>query len=546
MALALTTFDLNRLIKDYTAQIFNKSTKGRQIDNLINQLKDREEKMLSQKFGVNMTRSQLKKNLRSVKENAQKLSLLTGTGMRQIITLFNAQIGEKDAKEQLAFQTMLNEEWEKWGNNLTEEQRNNGIENEIEKFILSLVAKTYENFETVKIGGKKHSGKVYSLPNLRKEDVTLDKLFLNDLAEVTQKRIRIYMKEHNYKVNRTTSKSYVDKIKDNTLSVAPPFDWYSYTHGLTATEAKSLPIEEIISINKQFKEDFLNVFGSINVPLKEILDYVIPDDSLTIFTGKSDTQITGLCGEIQALCYLALLIGKDNFNIGKASKGDIEWSAKTLYGGKQAHADIMLGHYGIQVKNSTKNLIDKIDFVDSRFETFLLNLYNQNVISYELSQDILNIYEAYYFNVPYKMTYTKDSSSAIPTSEVAEKFKPYYEKINRLHAMIEGILNQLVGQLMYIGVGRATKDNNASNIIFFIGGEILFSSEILENVLEKIGEVENSFQLDVSNNSSFTIIDAINENGKKIFNYPGITTFYDQMIKDNIWIKSSYDFSSLL
>ena len=85
--------------------------------------------------------------------------------------------------------------------------------------------------------------------------------------------------------------------------------------------------------------------------------------------------------------------------------------------------------------------------------------------------------------------------------------------------------------------------------MFFVGGELFFASEILTDILDKIGAMSN-FNMDISYNSNYNITTFLNDNGPQAFRSPNnaqlALQFADSMISDNIKLTSSYNFGSLL
>lgn len=545
MAIAIRMNELEKLLPQATNIAFNKATMGFQNKQIVDQLNKRESMLLNQKFGVSSI-EELREALNRIKEETPALSQLNGTVMRRMVLEFDRLLGKKIGEEEALFQQLLFDEFDK----ITNSNETTDLANEtMEKFILDIVQQTMG--ETVYIGNEAHSGAVTSLTSLRGikgiNSDSISKMFLSKLAPVTQARIRLLI-EKRYGTKTGGPRSTV-KQEYNQIRVEVPLNWYEYTKGEKASTL-NLSDEEIDKINLQFKDAFLAAFSG-NVPkMPEILDYVFAKNKKVLFVGQSEQQIVGICGEIQALCYLSLLMGK-NFSLG-SSNSDVNWVAQELSDtGKQSHADILLGKFGIQVKNSTLELLDgiKYDFVDSTLDTFLENLRAENIISFDLKDYILNTYEAYYFNLPYVMSYdgsrkNKDYAGIASAGENAT-FAPLRQRIESLHSAIEATLERLTSILMYIGVGNAQK-NRPSNVMFFVRGEIFLASEIINEVLNKIDN-EINFSVQTSyGDSSFNIINLINDNGKHIFNYPGIVAYADDIVSKNIKIKSSYNFGSLL
>ena len=85
--------------------------------------------------------------------------------------------------------------------------------------------------------------------------------------------------------------------------------------------------------------------------------------------------------------------------------------------------------------------------------------------------------------------------------------------IESLKAAADSILNKLEATLLYIGVGDASK-NQFGNVMFFVGGELFFASEILTDILDKIKTIsESNFKMNLSYNSNYNITTFLNDNG---------------------------------
>ena len=187
---------------------------------------------------------------------------------------------------------------------------------------------------------------------------------------------------------------------------------------------------------------------------------------------------------------------------------------------------------------------EDISFVNSSLKTFLLKVLDSAVDV----ENIMSIYQAYYFNQPYIATYNKATDTASFQIGNNQAFSDTRQKIESLKAAADSILNKLEATLLYIGVGDAS-DNQFGNVMFFVGGELFFASEILTDILDKIGAMSN-FNVDISYNSNYNITTFLNDNGPQAFRSPNNTQlalqFADSMISDNIKLTSSYNFGSLL
>ena len=562
MAIQIFKRDLDA--QDFESAVIrvNQQTEGLQLTKeFINNIRTQEIAMLRDNFGINITHEELRKQFNEIKQNGNFLPTLDSNAVRILSNTYRAYMGDAVAKEQQTFQAMLQEELLNW------DPKPNAT---LEDFILSIVNKTYDLKIDITGGqGITGTGKVNILPTLRNKELKdINTIFLSDLATVTQARIRAYMKNRNFVIG---DRKFTGDIKkgENFIKIEPPFNWFEHNKQGSRASDINISDEELYKIVLKFKEDFkqyLNVADGRISALDEILDYVLVQNTngelrKSIFIGGNTNDIIGLCGEIRALCYLNVLLG-DKFSLNNPKI--LNWVAQEKDKGKQYHADITLQKFGIQVKNSIDDLFSKdISFVDSSLLTFLQSI---KTIDAQLAEDILSIYEAYYFNVPYQVQYS-DATRKTPIHRYngdnpTEKYrKPTYsetdhnerfagtrKRIILAHAATEAIINKLVGELLYIGLGDATK-NEKGNLLFFIGENILFASEILTDIIEHLNDEIQHLQVKTIYNSSYTIVNFLNENDN-IFKYQFTETpmlgYLNKEVGNNILLTSSFNFSELL
>lgn len=502
--------------------------------NSIKALQDREQKLLN-KFFNGMSHKEFKAAIKRINNKTNRLGL-TAHVLRLINTKYKANTGDQAAKEQEKFTNEILNLWQTY-------EPSDGATKDAEHLILDILKTTYG--QSIKIGtgkGSMHSGIVRSLKSLRgiNTEEEIANIYLNDLAKVTQARIRRWLKASSSSVGK------VEKSKSPPhLTVEPAIDWFKYSEGKKASDVdfNDKSVQEKIAL---FKQDLINYIRTQAPQIShaaEIVDYVISKDQTAIFIGENEKAITGLCGEIEALCYLGELLG-DKFSLNPKV---LDWAAKNKYNGKQYHSDILLDEFGIQVKNSTKEFMDEdIGFVNSSLKTFLLKVLDSTVDV----ENVMSVYQAYYFNQPYIATYNKTAGTASFQVGNNPAFSGTRQMIESLKAAADSILNKLEATLLYIGVGDASK-NQFGNVMFFVGGELFFASEILTDILDKIKTIsESNFKINISYNSNYNITTFLNDNGPQAFRSPNNTQlalqFADSMISDNIKITSSYNFGSLL
>ncbi len=557
MALYISKQELDDFLNEASQSNLNnldQSTSKYQLNELIETVKDQEELMLKNAFGIDgLTREKLKESLKDLEKKYPTLQKINDNSMRMIVLQYQVKSKVDTAKDQIAFQNALKLAWDQW-------EPNNNTKKTIDNLLMKIVNEVFEENPNNENIGK---AKITNLSALTRRGITLkediERVSLNDLAEVTQSRIILWLEQYKKeKISPNKAKSGTKKdYNKSLLEVNTDLDWYSITKGRAGKGALKLSEKTIRKQKNDFKEAFKQFIGGDIPNIDMILDYVLSKsrtdkngnevENTSIYVGGNANQIVGLSGEIQALCYLSCLLG-DKF---KLSPDVLDWTAMNLSGGKELHADITLQQFGIQVKNSIKTIIDEVDFIDSSFDAFLTRLETQNIIDAKMHEDIISVYEAYYFNVPYLFTIggtKKEKNCLLSVKEgYGEQNKSFWktrEQILRLHILADGIIKNLIGELLYIGTGDAMK-NETGNVLFFIKGKVIFASEILEEISNAIDIKKSNFNANITYNSSFTIVNFLQEQGLEAFNHPSMSGFFDDDVRKKILLKSSYNFSDL-
>lgn len=545
MALYGTKEELDKFLERASVEPFSSATQALQIGNLITSLEAREDQMLKEVFGSNstpMTRKKLIENIHQCQKEFPKLSKINGNTIRQIVVQYLANIKDKDAKEQARFQAALEQTWaekaEKDVNGKPMEGLIGGLIQEIANTTFESYSELHPNQKT--LGSRRVNVELKALKD--KTSSQINEIYLTDLPEVTQSRIRRWLKDQDFGIDEAHLSSGIKRKKD-ALLVNTDLDWYAYTKGYKGEDAKKRLSPTVLRKRiTAFKDGFKQFIGSDIPHIDEILNYVLDKDPTAIFVGANEKDIIGLAGEIQALCYLAYLL-QDNFSLG--SNKVVDWTATaTKKGeGKQFHADITLKEFGIQVKNSYTDLTKDIGFVESSLDTFLNHLKQQGVITEEVQEMLVSIGEAYYFNIPYNFDINENNELSA-WNEDSPAFQPTRDKIESLYEAFENVLNLLVGSLLYIGVGDATK-NETGNILFFVKGEPIFASTILLQILNKITEAIDNFHMSLTYNSTFTIVTLLNQEKFSVWNHPSLSGWFDNHVRSKILLQSSYNFQGL-
>lgn len=535
--------------------------------NIVKSLQTREQELLSV-ISPNLTIETLRSNIKQFHNSG--LSLLSNEDARYIVAEYKRA---KESSGQMAlsdFETWFNEEFL----NIFEQEAdpNKPIGKNLEKVILHLVNKSLPDTD---IEGKKEQAsttRIQSHRRLQKLSDLIPIQVLNTLAPVTQKRIFKYVdaylkkkKEENGEKNELAPKDALVRVSEDGVEAIVPvvksqgiqyIDWFALTKGRRGSEVDD---ETAIKTNQQLVATVHSyIMQKAPKELKsetvlKIVNHVFtyaPDSKVSKagFIGKNEKNITGLFGEIQALCYLALLMG-DNFELNNQN---VAWAARETDLGKQYHADIVLKEaYGIQVKNTTKDIVDKIDFNSAKLDFLIDSLIDNNFITNEEGAIIQDIYATYYFNVPY--IFTEDSLVASTNLDYA----PIDDQLLTYAKLADQFLTLMFEYFMYIGTGNAAK-NERGNLLFILGGEyVVLASEIYEAILEQIDKMTD-FQISRPSRYDSTIENIVSfSNNNKLLRSKGDEYFISgiaqrvgalthQAVTKSIILSSSFDFTALL
>lgn len=239
---------------------------------------------------------------------------------------------------------------------------------------------------------------------------------------------------------------------------------------LTPTEAKELDLKGVIKVD-EINEEITNILLS-RIQLdknifKDIINRMLSKDRYMFFTGYNARTATGIIGEIFAQYFLQSV-----FTYGKSR---VQWSATDLEKGKKLSVDFVLKELGIQVKNTTKEVIKnfKTDFMKLNVSDFLGRLPGLPMGS----RTVLNgYYGIYSFNVTYHDNF-------IPTRTEIES------KLSQLDELYES----LAAILLFIEAGEGFR--KIPTTIFLLGGQIIKTAS---SILREIKESANGHNLKVS------------------------------------------------
>lgn len=494
-------------------------------------------------------RETLKKGFKEVQTSGYGLERLSGPDLAVTLYEYNRQMKHLNALSEAEFQQFLTEHIIPMYGGADPSQPNENLERWILEYVNA----------TVPVGEGKF--KVRGHKRLRK--IPLSDLHVTDLAPVTQQRIRAYIaaaaKSSGVQVRRQDLNGIVIGNNNNSITISAPtdggyIDWYSMTHG---RKAAFTSVDEALIANNRFREQFKAYIAkkaTKAIPrLDEILDYVFDKNKKALFVGNNIKDITGLVGEIQALCYFSILMG-GRFSLNSKT---VDWVATSLSGGKQFHADLTWARkYGIQVKNSVKDVVDSIHFYDGKLDYFLQQI-PPDLLSDIEKQIIIQTYATYYFNVPYM--YTADGGFQRGPNMV---YQPTYDTLERLVGIADKLLLLLSDSLLYIGLGNAAQ-NEKGNVLYVIGGrDLIFASEIIKEILDAIkNQVANPMALNRPA-ETYNIVNFLRDKPEEVKVttsragrvshgiHKGAGAKYGeeitQQIVDKIVLKSAYDFTSLL
>ncbi len=336
-------------------------------------------------------------------------------------------------------------------------------------------------------------------------------------------------------------------IRSNGKSVT--FVWTKVTGETKPTEAKKTFGEKgITEINEIIKQRIIDdVKGAENKELiRIIIDYVLKKENVAFFVGQNENAITGILGEIQALYYICSLTGL------KPNDADVKWQGGLPEDGKQPHRDIVLKNFGIQVKNTTKDILSgkngmEVGFWELKLDTFLDRL--------GLNDEVRTLFENFYgtcvFNIPYIYDPSQEKGSKyIKTREGGTSYPTY--NVNReyllsMQKQIDILMSVYTAAIMYMDTTNQIKevDTDDLNSLYILGGvTAVTASQILKKVLNILKQLRENptmigvqTDLSVKANSDMNIVTALNR-GERNPNY-------STDIMDSIVLKSSYTFLSV-
>ncbi|NLE06099.1 MAG: hypothetical protein GX638_15035, partial [Crenarchaeota archaeon] len=274
-------------------------------------------------------------------------------------------------------------------------------------------------------------------------------------------------------------------------------------------KAKELDLKGVIKVDEINKEITNILLSHIKLDqniFTDIINRMLSEDRYMFFTGYNAGAATGIIGEIFAQYFLQFV-----FTYGKSR---VQWIATDLEKGKKLSTDFVIKELGIQIKNTTKEIIRnfEVDFMELNVSDFLKRLPGLPMGS----RTVLNgYYGIYSFNVTYHDNF-------IPTRTEIES------KLSQLDELYESF----AAILLFIEAGEGSR--KIPNTIFLLGGQIIKTAS---SILREIQESANGHNLSVTSH--------LTEKGKTIVDVrrTRMDTHMEDYLKKVI-LKTSYTFNA--
>ena len=348
--------------------------------------------------------------------------------------------------------------------------------------------------------------------------------------------------------------------------------------------------QKLAALNSYLVEEIPKLASSDQNLIKAIVQYVVEQKGRnfydSLFMGKNVKGVTGILGEIQGIYYICKLLIDDDKSPGitdiEQALGSVQWTAQTLVDNKQSHQDILVKGFGVQVKNTAKDVMSRINFDKGEIDSLL----NDTGLSKEI-QDLLKSYFATkVFNVPYTRENFTDKvgrtykyrgaykaaglSNTLPFGDV-DVYVSSYRDLQNLQDQVDKLLSFAASVFMYLDIGENSVDQ--ANTLFLLGGSILVSVvDILQALINSLDSEDTPMKIRGSvkiENTHFNIITAYNlrlgKRGRSKFeedNYKKMKSSYytegpgrfgregqwdwGSAMVDNLMLTSSFDFTDII
>lgn len=335
------------------------------------------------------------------------------------------------------------------------------------------------------------------------------------------------------------AKEYIEIISEesqNEIDDTITFSWYGISDHLTQKEAKEKFAKDptgLRIINQRFKELILSRINDQEdkMLISIIVDHVLDEEPYAFFVGNNINEITGVLGEIQGLFYMSTFLRDKNKSVDLIWRGGKINKATS----QKPHQDLLLNEkFGIQVKNTTKDILQehhRVDFSDNTLQHMLSEKMG-------LSPEITEVFKAYYGTLSFNVPYHREDGRYLPglneNDRHAMKFAIYRNQLENLEQQVETLLSLYATSLMYLDEAEEFETDKDANILFLIGGAAAYTAaDILQTILNEL-EKNTHFRIKAKTNNERNIISALNDKNRE----PN----YSNFAIENIYLTSSYLF----
>lgn len=319
---------------------------------------------------------------------------------------------------------------------------------------------------------------------------------MKELTPVFKQRVREIMEamEEGKQFNGLEDINFTAEINGNIMDLQTESEWYDATGGFKASEAKALYAndpEGLAQANMRIVNLIKSKIGGNAPYLDTIINQMLAKDSTMFFVGANANKITGLLGEISAVAGLY-----DLCNGKKSISSLISWVATNRSSsGGELSIDVLLDRlFGIQVKNTTKSGIENTITIVSLNPAKVMEKLN----GIENSDVLGSLITSYGFNVPF---YKRGSAFVEGHNHhVNENFVSVVRPlIDRAYQKLRISLASLSPQFLFLDNSAESQLANLNkevaningNIIYLVGNKPYFGSEMINDILLNIKELQH-------------------------------------------------------
>lgn len=364
-----------------------------------------------------------------------------------------------------------------------------------------------------------------------------------DITKITKQQKKAFEDLlKNPKYSYLKGKATVSMNKD---SLDFGYSWYENTQGLTKEQARERfrsGSPELQNINNNILQRIGEYCGKDAELIKNIIrEKILSRDEYAFFVGQNSKDITGILGEIQGIYYLSKLLSSSGNTANISWQGGIQGAG--LEKGQKPHVDILLKDIGIQVKNTTRELVDnfQVNFASASINTMLSKIPSSS-LSNSSKNLIINYYGTKMFNVPW----VRGAGGVFEEKEAPEnsEFRSFKSQLEACNSDIESLLELFGAIFMYLDVSEGFDKTSDLNNLYILGAStIVVASEILQDMLVQLNNGEKSFSISGEPNRSLNIVDVLNssEDVTNLLRSTKQKTVSDTIIS-NIVLTSSFNF----